>query len=123
VYHQGMLIHDGVPKFGDYDEEYGYLVATEAEGRRMAENLGDHRAQLVEGHGANVVGASVKEAILATEYFVTNARHQAAGMALGEITWVLDSPEAIRAQVEDVILSDVAVDRMWTYLTRRLPER
>lgn len=123
VYHQGMLFYDGVPKFEDYDEEYGWLIVTEEEGKRMAENLGDHRAQLLVGHGANNVGTSLKEALVTTFQFVMNAQHQIAGMDLGEITFNAENEEMARATVEDVLLSDLAVDRMWDYLTRRLPDR
>lgn len=123
AYHQGMLFYNGVPKFGDYDEEYGWLIVTEGEGKRMAENLGDHRAQLLEGHGANTVGGSLKEALVATYHFVMNAQFQLAGMDVGEITFEADDEEMARSTVDDVVLSDLAVDRLWDYLTKKLPDR
>lgn len=123
AYHQGMLFSDGVPKFDAYDPAYGWLVVTEAEGDRMAENLGEHRAQLLVGHGANNVGETLREAICTTYHFVNNARHQLAAMGLGDVTFDPDDDEMARATVEDAILADVPIDRLWDYLTRRLPER
>lgn len=122
AYHQGMLFADGVPKFDDYDEEGGLLVVTEAEADRMAAVLGDRRAQLLEGHGANTTGSSLKEAVVATYYFVKNAEFLLAGLDLGSITFD-PSPEIARATVDSAILSDIAVDRLWGYLTRRLGDR
>lgn len=120
AYHQGMLFYDGVPKFDDYDRDYGWLIVTEGEGERMADNLGDHRAQLLVGHGANNVGASLKEALVTTYHFLKNAQYQLAGMDVGEITFEGDA-EMARITADEVILSDIAVDRLWDYLTRRLP--
>lgn len=123
AYHQGMLFHDGVPKFDDYDDESGWLVVTEAEGDRMAENLGDHRGQLLVGHGANNVGANLKEAICTTYHFVRNASYQLSAMGIGDITLEADDEDVVRSTVEDAVLSDIAVDRLWGYLSRRLPDR
>ncbi|WP_144904722.1 class II aldolase/adducin family protein [Halobellus captivus] len=122
AYHLGMLFHDGVPKFDDYDPDYGWLVVTEDEGARMAENLGDHRAQLLVGHGANNVGSSLKEALVTTYHFVTNAQYQLSAMGLGELTFAADDEEMARSTVEDVMLSDLVVDRLWNYLRDRLPD-
>lgn len=122
AFHMGALVAEGVPKFTEYDEEYGWLVVTEAEGERMAQNLGDRRAQLLEGHGANVTGSSIKEAVLATVYFVMNARYQLNSTELGDQTFAMDNEAMIESMIHDVILSDIAVDRMWTYLTSRLPD-
>jgi len=121
VFHKGMLFHDGVPKFDAYDEERGWLIVTEDEGERMATNLGDHRAQLLEGHGANNVGTSLKELVYTTYSFLLNARHQIASRDVGEITFD-PSDEAMAAATAEVELSDIAVDRLWDYLTRRLPD-
>lgn len=123
AYHQGMLFHGGVPKFTEYDPDYGWLIVTEDEGDRMAANLGEKRAQLLEGHGANNVGASLKEAIVTTYHFVMNAQYQIAGMGVGDITFEADDEEMVKKTVDEVMLSDLAVDRLWDYLTRRLPDR
>lgn len=122
VYHMAALFHDGVPKFRAYDPEFGRLVVTEAEGERMADQLGDHQAQLIQGHGANVVGATLKEAILATSYFVTNARYQYQALQIGEPDYYTSPEESIENIIDDIILAPIAADRMWDYLSQRLPE-
>lgn len=121
VFHKGMLFYDGVPKFDEYDPESGWLVTTEDEGERMAENLGGHRAQLLEGHGANTVGAGLKEAICTTYSFVLNATHQLAGMQVGDITFDPQDEAMARTTAEDIELSDTAVNRLWEYLSLQLP--
>jgi ribulose-5-phosphate 4-epimerase/fuculose-1-phosphate aldolase len=118
-----MLFYDGVPTFTEYDDEGGLLVVTEAEADRMARDLGPHRAQLLEGHGANVVGGSLQEAVVTTFYFVKNAELLLAGRGLGDLTWDVPGEDVARATVDRAILSDIAVDRLWDYLTRRLPDR
>ena len=117
AYQNGALFADGVPTFSDYDDRYGQLVVGEAEGERMAENLGDCRAQLLEGHGSNVVGSNVKEAVIATRCFVMNARYQFQAEQLGGLSYGERTDESMRSQVEDILLADIAVDRLWEYLS------
>lgn len=121
VFHLAALFHEGVPTFSDYDTEYGRLVVTEDEGERMAEVLGDKRAQLLENHGANVTGATIKEAVLATVYLVMNARYQMQVEQLGEPTYYDGPEESVEAIIDDVILAPLSVDRMWSFLYDRLP--
>lgn len=116
AFHMAALFADGVPTFADFDVDGGRLVVTEAEGERMAVNLGDHRAQLIEGHGANVVGADLREAVIATMYLVMNGRYQQQAELLGAPRYYTGPPESVDAIVEDVILADIALDRMWEYL-------
>lgn len=123
AFHMGAHIADGVPTFDEYDPDFGRLVVTEAEGDRMADQLGDLRAQLLKGHGANVVGSDLKEAVLSTVYFVMNARYQFQAHQLGDPDFFTGPPEMVEATVEDVILSDIAIDRMWTFLKSSLPDQ
>lgn len=119
VFHMAALFADGVPKFGDFDTEAGHLVVTEDEGDRMAENLGDHRAQFIEGHGANVTGGSLREAVVATMYFVLNARYQFQMELYGNPTYYTAPEESIHAMNDDVILTDLVLDRVWEYLSAK----
>lgn len=122
AFHMAAIFAEGVPKFGDYDTDYGRLVVGEAEGDRMAENLGDKRAQLLAGHGANVTGASLREAVIATIYFVMNGTYQQHAEWLGTPDYYEGPQESIDAIVEDVILADIALDRMWEYLLSRIDD-
>lgn len=121
VFHLAALFHEGVPTFSDYDTEMGPLIVTEDEGDRMAEALGDKRAQLLENHGANVTGASLKETVLGTVYLVMNARYQVQVEQLGEPSYFDGPQEALDSTVDDVILADISIDRMWSFLYDRLP--
>lgn len=121
VFHLAALFHEGVPTFSDYDTEMGPLVVTEGEGDRMAEALGDKRAQLLENHGANVTGETLKEAVLGTVYLVMNARYQEQAEQLGEPSYFDGPQDALEATVNDVILADISIDRMWSFLCDRLP--
>lgn len=121
VFHMAALFADGVPEFGDYDLEYGRLVVTEDEGERMAQNLGDHRAQLLEGHGANVTGERLEEVIISTVFFVMNAQYQRQAMQMGDPSYYEGPEESIANILEEVILAPLSQDRMWEYLKRNLP--
>lgn len=122
AFHMAALFADGVPTFRDYDPDCGRLVVTEAEGDRMTDVLGDHRAQLLAGHGANVTGATLKEAVIATVFFAMNARYQYRAEQLGSPNYYTGPPESIDAIVDDIILAPIALDRMWEFLVRSLPE-
>lgn len=124
VYHMGAIFHQGVPTFDDYDhDQRGRLVVGEAESDRMAAHLGDRRAQLLEGHGANVVGATVEEAVVATLYLVKNAAYQREAMDVGEPRYYEGPRASIETMVEDVILRPRTVRRMWDHLVATLPDR
>lgn len=62
VFRLAALFHEGVSTFSEYDVERGFHMVTEGEGARMAEALADKHAQLLENHGVNDTGASLKEA-------------------------------------------------------------
>jgi HCOMODA/2-hydroxy-3-carboxy-muconic semialdehyde decarboxylase len=116
----GTLFRDGVPRFADYDDDYGYLVVTEDEGVRMARDLGDHHAQLLAMHGANVVGSSLKEAIVLTMWLVQNANYQLQAMQLGDPPYQPQSA-ALAEGTEDVLLSEGVTNRLWNYYVHELP--
>jgi len=118
--HQAAVFHDGVPTFEDYDAERGIMVVTEAEGDRMAESLGDCRAQLLKQHGANVVGASVREAAVSAIYLMQNARRQITAMSIGTPDYVSDDEGLVDATVEGTILKPRTIDRAWDFLEHRL---
>ncbi|MFB6097045.1 MAG: class II aldolase/adducin family protein [Haloferacaceae archaeon] len=123
VFRMAALFHAGVPTFREYDPEYGLLITNREEADRMAATLGDCRAQLLEAHGANVVGEGLKPAVLGTVYLVMNARYQAWAELFGSPRYYTGPEESIRTMIEDVILSESSMDRMWAYLQRQLPDR
>lgn len=120
VFGNAALFHDGVPTFSEYDDEFGPLVVSEAEGDRMAKNLGDKRAQLLRSHGANVVGSNVKEAIIATKFLVLNARYQLQTELLGNPSYYLGPEASIRSMIDDVMLRPAPIERMWEYMLSKV---
>lgn len=122
VFHMAALFAEGVPTFDDFDVEGGRLVVTEAEGDRMADNLGDRRAQFIKNHGANVIGASLREAVVATIYFVLNAKYQFQMELYGDPTYYTGPEDSIRTMNEDVILTDLVFDRVWEYLSAKIEQ-
>lgn len=121
IVHNGAIFADGVPVFDDYGPERGRLVVGEEEGQRMAENLGSCKAQLLFGHGANVVGRTVEEAVVATIYFVQNADAQYRAELLGDPTYYTEEA-SLRMMSDEVILRERTVGRVWDHLVGRLPE-
>lgn len=122
-FHNGALFHEGVPTFSDLDDEFGRLVVSEDEGSRMAENLGDRRAQLIEGHGANVVDRTLKDAVISTVFFVKNAEYQYRALQLSDDPAYYTGPqESVDSMIDDIIQNDIGIDRKWNYLVSQLPD-
>ena len=120
VTHQGTPFHDGVPTFEDYDDHRGRMIVTEDEGDRMAEVLGECRAQLLKQHGANVVGASVREAVLLSTFLISTARHQQASLSLGDPDYFTEPEDAVRSTANNTLLKPRTVDRAWDFFVDRL---
>ena len=68
----------------------------EDRGRPLAEKLGDQAVVLMRGHGATVVGPSLKAAVYRSVYAEVNAGLQLAALRLGEPVY-LSEAEAIAA--------------------------
>jgi 3-hydroxy-2-methylpyridine-4,5-dicarboxylate 4-decarboxylase len=59
------------------------LVSSPKRGRALATVLGNHPAALMRGHGAALVGVSVKEVVGRAIYLDLNAKAQEQAMLLG----------------------------------------
>jgi HCOMODA/2-hydroxy-3-carboxy-muconic semialdehyde decarboxylase len=66
------------------------LVRNAALGSALAASLGDKPAVLMRGHGATVVGKSLKEAVYRAIYATQNAELQARALAIGNVTFLED---------------------------------
>src|SRR5438876_9838354 len=73
------------------------LVSTPALGLLLVGTLGIRTAALMRGHGAVVVGPSLRQAVFRSVYLEMNARLQAQAMALGGPVTYLDPEEAKQA--------------------------
>jgi len=69
VVHPASIFYEGVPLYDAYDftspGNTGMLVTTKEEGERVAKTLGKSRAMMMRGHGCNVVGKSIPDAVRA----------------------------------------------------------
>lgn len=98
--------------FGDTD----MLVRTMEMGRDLAAALAHNTCLLMRGHGAVVVGRSVREAVLSAIYLEINARILLRTLALGEpVTLSPGELELTRATQ----FSALGADRAWEYFCHR----
>jgi len=112
----GAIFADGVPRFDDYDlTRRGRLVVGREESDRMAEQLGEHTAQLLDGHGANVVASTIEGAVYATVRLVENAEYQWRAAAFAERDGFVDPIESTASTI-----AASAADRLWDHLREKL---
>ena len=86
-----------------------------AMGRDMARLLGARPTTLMRGHGATVVGRSVRHAVFVSIYLEVGAKLQMQAMAMGDIKFL--SAGEIDKIVER--LNDYTLNRAWENWARR----
>ncbi|SEH64174.1 Class II Aldolase and Adducin N-terminal domain-containing protein [Halopenitus malekzadehii] len=86
----------------------------------MADELGHRRAQLLEGHGANVVGSTLEKAVVSAVYLSLNAKYQWQAELLGSPRFYTEDQEELQEMTDDIILAERTVNRMWEFLLERL---
>ena len=91
------------------------LIQNSELGRSLASALGKSAVVLMRGHGATIVGSSVKEAVFRAIYTTINAHLQPVAMQLGEPKF-LDHEEAIKTDE----LHHAILDRPWDYWKSKL---
>jgi ribulose-5-phosphate 4-epimerase/fuculose-1-phosphate aldolase len=84
------------------------LIRNAALGAALADRLGSKAAVLMRGHGATVVGVSLRQAVFRAAYTEMNAKLQAEAMRLGPITY-LTGEEGLAAATAN----DTQIDRAW----------
>ena len=117
LYHMCGFLAEGVPVF-DIQQKHGMtnmLVQNNELGRSLASSLAKSAVVLMRGHGATIVGSSVKEAVYRAIYVTINANLQPIAMQLGEPKF-LDYEEAIKADE----LHRAVLNRPWDYWKSRL---
>jgi len=77
-------------------------------GAALARSLGSGAAVLMRGHGATVVGGSLRQAVFRAVYTEVGARLQADAMRLGPVTYLTDDEAAAAAEA-----NDAQIDRAW----------
>jgi ribulose-5-phosphate 4-epimerase/fuculose-1-phosphate aldolase len=117
LYHMCGFLAAGAPIF-DIQHKHGMtnmLVQNSELGRDMALSLGKSALVLMRGHGATIVGSSLKEAVFRAVYATINAHLQPIAMQLGEPKF-LNQEEAIKTdELHQAILS-----RPWDYWKSKL---
>jgi ribulose-5-phosphate 4-epimerase/fuculose-1-phosphate aldolase len=117
IYHMaGFQGEEPVPVFEIRDRfglETNMLVRSNEQGVALAQSLGDRPMVLMRGHGATIVGTSVRQAVLHAVYAVLNARILTQTLLLG------GKPTYINA-VEGRNIANILADgyRTWEYLSR-----
>jgi HCOMODA/2-hydroxy-3-carboxy-muconic semialdehyde decarboxylase len=98
--------------FGDTD----MLVRNLPQGASLAKTLGSNSAVLMRGHGATVVGKTVRDSVRIAVYLMVNARLQTEAMRFGDVTFLSDGEIDATAEMS---ASPLAADRVWEYWARR----
>jgi len=116
VSHMAAFIGEGVPVFEirDVDGMTDMLVSSPKRGRALATVLGNHPAALMRGHGAAVVGESVKVAVGRAIYLDLNAKVQEQAILLGGKVTYFEPEEAKKTAPQD------GFERAWDVWKRKV---
>lgn len=103
VAHLAAFIGMGIPVFEirDVDGVTDMLVSSPKRGQALAKVLGNYPAALMRGHGAVVVGDSVKEVVGRAIYLDLNARIQEQAILLGGKVTYFEAEEAKKTAPQD----------------------
>src|SRR5271156_371541 len=104
-------VWDSHDKFGDTT-----LLVSEMEvGRDLAKLIGSNPSALMRGHGATVVGRSVRHAVFISVYLELGAKLQMQAMAMGDIKFLS------AGEVDQIIarVNAYTLDRAWENWARR----
>ena len=105
----GVVFHEGVPIY-----EKTCLIDSVELGEHVADLLGTHRAIVLKGHGAVVVGEDLKTVCTSLFYLNEASKLQIEAMKIGTPRFL--SKEEILLLAEKV-LNPGTVQRVWEYLT------
>ncbi len=112
IYHMSGYLGAGVPVF-EIRQAFGMtdmLIRTAELGQALAASLGNKPMVLMRGHGATMVGHSIKQVVYRAIYAAMNAALQMDALRLGSPTY-LEGDEARLAGE----MNDRSLDRAWGY--------
>ncbi len=119
----GLYFADGVPLFKETE-----IIVTHALAKKVADLLGPHRAIMLRGHGANIVGPELRRTCIAAIDLEESAKMQVMATTLG--TPQFFTPEEIAAGSASTPRGPdwtaemlPQVRRMWDYFVGRLPTK
>ena len=113
------FLGEGVPKYEirDAGGMTNMLVRTAPLGKALAETLGDHPMALMRGHGATMVGKSIKHSVYRAVYAAMNAQIQMEAMRFGEVTYLArEEADNYERYIDEVI------HRPWNMWVREVEE-
>lgn len=119
IYHMSAFLGTGVPTF-EIREAAGMtnmLIRTPALGEALAAKLGDKNVIMMRGHGATMVGPSIKAAVYRAIYSVQNAAIQLEAMRLGVVTYLAPEEAALYEQYGPEVMH-----RPWALWEREVTE-
>jgi HCOMODA/2-hydroxy-3-carboxy-muconic semialdehyde decarboxylase len=119
VYHMSAFLGLGVPKF-EIREKAGMtdmLIRTAPIGKALAEKLGDKPMILMRGHGATMVGKTIRHAVYRAVYAAQNAQIQSEALRLGEPTYLAQEESANYERYIDEV-----IHRPWNMWIREVAE-
>jgi len=104
-------IWDSRDQFGDT----ALLVDSVAMGRDLARAMGAGRTVLMRGHGATILGTTIRQAVFISIYLELNAKLQMQAMAMGEIKFLS------AGEVDKIIArtGPYSINRAWENWCRR----
>jgi ribulose-5-phosphate 4-epimerase/fuculose-1-phosphate aldolase len=108
----GTVFTEPIPVFRTFG-----LINTPELGQAVAACLGERRAMLLRGHGANVTGQSIQEAIVSAIYLEQEALAQWRAMAIGQPEFFT---QAELDRTGPVAFDPVSFERAWDYYLARL---
>jgi HCOMODA/2-hydroxy-3-carboxy-muconic semialdehyde decarboxylase len=104
VYHMGAFLGGGVPVFdirAAGGEATDMLIRDPKLGRALADTLGDHAVVLMRGHGATMVGVSLRQAVYRAVYTAENAQLEAEALRLGPVNFLTEAEAKNAAATND----------------------
>lgn len=116
LYHMCGFLAEGVSVF-DIRSEFGVtnmLVTSHEVGQSLAASLGSRAMVLMRGHGATVVGSSVKEAVFRSVYATINAQLQPIAMQLGQPRFLHPGEAKLADELHRAV-----VHRPWEYWLKK----
>lgn len=111
MHNYSVIFYEGVPLYTGTGQVESAARATE-----MAKLLGDAKALILRGHGAVVVGRSIREVCMLALYLEESARLQTEAMKLGSPMFVeRDEAERIAKRT----FKPTSVDRAWNHFAAK----
>ena len=111
--HTASVIGEHIPLW-DIRDQFGentdMLVRNMEQGRDLSAALENNTCLIMRGHGAVIVGKTLKEAVVTSIYLKINAKIQTSAMSMGNPIPL--SPGEIK-NTRKVQLSPLGLDRMW----------